>query len=121
MAFPVEVVFRNMDPSDAVEGRVRQKAAKLGRFHNRITNCRVVVEAPHRNQNKGMLYHVRVELDVPGAELVSGRHTGLNNHAHEDVYVAVRDAFNAAGRELEDYARKIRGEVKRRTRAKIIG
>src|SRR3546814_20932899 len=34
------------------------------------------------------------------------------NQAHEDVYVALRDAFNAARRRLEDHSRKQAGRVK---------
>lgn len=111
VTFPVEVVFHNMDHSDAVEADVRQKAAKLARFYDRIIGVRVVVEAPHRTHHKGKLYHVNVDVSVPGGEVVVTRQ-GPKDHAHEDVYVAVRDAFNAAGRRLEDHARKIRGDVK---------
>ena len=97
MQFPLEISFRNMDPSPAVEARIREKAAKLERFHDRIIGCTVVVEAPHRSQHKGKLYSVRL---VDRAKPV--------DHAHEDVYVAVRDAFNAATRRLEDQVRKRR-------------
>ena len=111
MQIPVQVTFRNMDPSDAVEANVREKAGKLERFFDRIISCRVVVEAPHRRHTKGKLYNVRVDIGVPGKEIVVN-HSGPKNHAHEDVYVAIRDAFNAAARRLEDHAHKIRGEVK---------
>jgi len=70
-----------------------------------------VIEAPERRRRKGKLYHVRVEIGVPGTELVANRHP-KNKHAHEDVYVAVRDAFDAARRQLEDYGRKLSGRVK---------
>lgn len=111
MQIPVQVTFRNMDPSGAVESNVRDKVDKLERYFERIISCRVVVEAPHRHHNKGKLYNVRIDIGVPGKEIVVN-HAGPKNHAHEDVYVAVRDAFNAAGRRLEDHARKVRGEVK---------
>jgi len=111
MQVPVQVTFRNMKPSDAVEANVREKAGKLERHFERVVSCRVVVEAPHRRQTKGKLYNVRIDIGVPGKEIVVN-HAGPRNHAHEDVYVAIRDAFNAAARQLEDHARKIRGEVK---------
>ncbi len=111
MQIPVQVTFRNMDSSAAVEANVREKAAKLERYFDRIVSCRVVVESPHRRHHKGKLYHVRIDLGVPGKEIVVN-HSGPKNHAHEDVYVAVRDAFNAAARQLEDHARKVRGDVK---------
>ncbi|MCE2510461.1 MAG: ribosome-associated translation inhibitor RaiA [Alphaproteobacteria bacterium] len=107
METPLQISFRNMDPSEAVEANVREKASKLERFFDRITSCRVVIEAPHRHHHKGKLYNVRIDLTVPGKELVV-THSGPGNHAHEDVYVAIRDAFGAAARQLEDHARKIR-------------
>src|SRR3989337_265897 len=111
MPIPLQISFRNMDPSPAVEERIRKKAAKLERFHDRIIGCTVVIEAPHRHGHKGKLYNVRVDISVPGKDVVVG-HTGPLNHAHEDVYVAIRDAFNAAGRQLEDHVRRMRGDVK---------
>lgn len=101
-----------MQSSDAVEAEVRDRAAKLEQFFDRITSCRVVVELPHQHHRKGKLYQVRIDITVPGRE-IAVTHEGPQNHAHEDVYVAIRDAFNAAGRRLEDYARQRRGKVKR--------
>ena len=111
MQVPLQISFRNMHPSDAVEARVREKAARLEKYFDRIISCRVIVEAPHRHHRKGKLYTVRIDLTVPGRELVVTRNNS-EDHAHEDVYVALRDAFNAAARQLEDHARKARGEVK---------
>jgi len=106
MKIPLQVTFRDMPPSDAVEARIREKADKLARFYDRIVGCRVVVEMPQRHKHQGKLHSVRIDLTVPGAELVA-------NHAqHEDVYVAIRDAFIAITRRVEDYARKQRGDVK---------
>jgi ribosomal subunit interface protein len=111
MPLPLQISFRNMDPSPAVEERIRKKAAKLERFHDRIVGCKVVVEAPHRHHHKGKLYSVRVDVSVPGKDVVVDR-AKPTNHAHEDVYVAVRDAFAAAVRRLEDQTRKMRGRIK---------
>jgi ribosomal subunit interface protein len=111
MDIPLQISFRNMDRSETVEAKVRERVAKLETYFNHISSCRVVIEAPERRRRKGKLYHVRVEIGVPGTELVANRHP-RNKHAHEDVYVAVRDAFDAARRQLEDYARKLAGRVK---------
>lgn len=106
MKIPLQVTFRDMPSSEAVEIRIREKAEKLGRFYDRIINCRVVIEMPQRHKHQGKLHCVRIDLSVPGAELVA-------NHAQdEDVYIALRDAFAAITRQLEDYARRQRGEVK---------
>jgi ribosomal subunit interface protein len=107
----LHIAFRGMEPSQAVESRIRQRAEKLERYHDRITACRVVVDAPHRRHTKGERYTVRVDLTVPGHEIVVNRDSG-GDRAHEDVYAAVRDAFDAAGRQLEDTVRIARGDVK---------
>lgn len=111
MKIPLEIVFRNMDRSDAIEARVREKAERLERHSDSITRCRVAVEAPHRHQSHGKLYKVAIELGVPGHQIIVN-HAGPQDHAHEDVYVAIRDAFAAATRQLEDHVRMRRGEVK---------
>ncbi len=110
-AIPVQVTFRGMASSAAVEANIREKAEKLERFSDHLMSCRVVVEAPHRHHRKGRLYHVRIDVGVVGDELVVA-HEGPLDHAHEDVYVAIRDAFDAAVRILEDYERKRSGRVK---------
>ena len=105
MQIPVQVAFRDIDPSPAIEARIREHVAKLEDFHPRITGCRVMVEAHHRRHRKGKLYHVRIDLTVPGTELVVSRDS-QENHAHEDVYVAIRDAFDATRRRLQDHVHR---------------
>jgi ribosome-associated translation inhibitor RaiA/cold shock CspA family protein len=111
MQIPSQISFHGMEPSPAIEARIREKAAKLERFHDRIVGCKVVIEAPHRHHHKGKLYNVCIDISIPGKDVFVG-HTGPQNHAHEDVYVAIRDAFNAADRLLEDHVWRMRGEVK---------
>ncbi len=111
MQRPLEISFRKMDPSPAVEARIREKVADFERFSDRITGCRVTVEQEHRHHQKGNLFRIRVDLDLPGKPLAV-THAGPRDHAHEDVYVAIRDAFNAATRRLEDHVRERRGKVK---------
>lgn len=111
IALPVQVTFRNMEHSDFIEAEVRRKAAELDRFSNHIMSCRVVVDAPHHHHRKGALYDVRVDLTVVGGELAASHEAPLD-HAHEDVHVAIRDAFRAVTRQLEDYERKRRHQVK---------
>ena len=111
MQLPMQISFRGMEPSDAVETKIRERVGKLERFYDRIMGCRVVVESPHRRHHQGKLFHVRVDLTVPGGELAVSREPA-EHHAHEDVFVAIRDAFDAAQRRLEDYARRQRGDLK---------
>jgi len=111
MPIPLEITVHNMDPSSAVETAVREKADKLERFNEKIMGCQVRIDAPHKHHNKGKLYHVSVEIQIPGGHIVVSRDPG-QNHAHEDLYVAIRDAFRAAGRQLQDHTRVRRGKVK---------
>ena len=111
MRLPLQITFRHMEPSPALEARIRQRADELDQFFDRITACRVVVECRNPRRQQGMLFEVRIDLTLPGREIAVGREPGLN-HAHEDAHVAVRDAFDAARRQLEDHARHRRGAVK---------
>ena len=111
MQIPVQITFRGVHASAAIESRIREKAAKLESVHDRITSCRVVVESPHRHHQKGRLYLIRIDVTVPGSELVVNTEK-RRHHSHENVYVAIRDAFNAMRRQLENFAREHRGDVK---------
>jgi ribosomal subunit interface protein len=111
MAIRLEISFKDLEPSPAIEARIREKAARLERFHERIVGCHVTVEAPHRRHRHGKLYRIRIDLSLPGKDVFVDR-AGPQDHAHEDVYVAIRDAFDAAVRQLEDHARRMRGDVK---------
>lgn len=111
MQQPLQITFRDIPRSENVETVIREKAEKLDQFFEKIMTCRVMIESPHTHHHQGMLYHVRVDITVPGAELVASRSRD-KNHAHEDVYVAIRDAFDAAKRQLQEYKRKIKGKVK---------
>jgi hypothetical protein len=99
-----QVTFRNCDRSESIEQAIREHADWLERFFPRILSCRVLVEKPHRHHQKGALYHLRIEIGTPGKCILISRN-GIADHAHEDLRVAVRDAFLAARRRLEDQAR----------------
>ena len=111
MQLPLQITFRHMDSSEAVAARIRERAGELERFSDRIISCRVVVECRHPRRRQGNLFRVRIDLKIPGREIAVGRDPAAH-HSHEDVYVAIRDAFDAARRALEDHVRERRGEVK---------
>ncbi len=111
MNLPLQIAFRNMPPSEAVERAIEKHMESLGRFSGRIMGCRVVVEARHHRHHQGNLFHIRIGMTVPGREIVVSREPALHQ-AHEDVYVAFRDAFEAVGRRLQDYERRHRRQVK---------
>lgn len=110
MPLPVRVTFRDIEHTEAVEAKVRQRAAKFEKFADRATALNVVIAAPHARSHgpshKGKLYHITLELVLPGGEVVV--HKGEDgNHAHEDVYVAIRDAFEALERRALDHFGKM--------------
>jgi hypothetical protein len=95
MQIPLQITIRHMAPSPFVESRIRERAEALRRYFRSIMACRVAVEASTRRQRKGRLYHIRVDLTVPGCEIVVKRDPP-EHRAHEAILVAVRDAFDAA-------------------------
>jgi ribosomal subunit interface protein len=106
MKTPLQITFRDIEHSDALEAHIREKADKLEIFFEPIMSCRVVVEMPHQHKHQGKFFNVRIDIGVPGSEIV------VNRDKHEDVYVALRDAFDAAKRQLDDYSRRLRRETK---------
>jgi cold shock CspA family protein/ribosome-associated translation inhibitor RaiA len=115
MQLPLQITFRHMEPSPAFETRIRELASRLDKFCDRIMRCRVVVEAPHQHSNKGNLFDIRIDLTVPDKEIAI-RLGRPNHHAHEDPYVALRDAFRAARRQLQDYQRERSQQTKTHVR-----
>jgi len=113
MNIPLQVTFRNMQHSAVIEANINEKASKLDRFYDRISSCRVVVEALQRRHHQGNLFSVRIDMTVPGKELAVSR------QENADAYVAVRDAFDAAARLIEEHSRQVRGSVKAHTEPPI--
>jgi cold shock CspA family protein/ribosome-associated translation inhibitor RaiA len=111
MHSPLQITFRNLPPSDAVEAKVRQQFEKLAALCDRIQSCRVVVDAPHQHQYKGNLYQVTIDISVPNEKIVVNREPSAHQ-AHENCYVAVRDAFSAARRQVKAYVERHRNHVK---------
>jgi ribosome-associated translation inhibitor RaiA len=112
MQQPLQITFRNMESSPALEARIRRLAGKLGKFSDQMVRCQVVVEAPHhQHHEQGALFDFRIEITVPGKEIVIG-HTHMKDPAHENADIALQDAFRAARRQLQDYERMRRQDVK---------
>lgn len=110
MKSPLQITVRDMPASAAFEQHIREKFQKLEQMFANIISCQVVVELPHRHHHQGKQFDVRINLSVPGHDIV------VNHEHHEDPYVAFRDAFNAASRQLEDFVRRLRDA---RTRSAI--
>jgi ribosomal subunit interface protein len=105
MQVPLELSTRRITLSPALEADLRKRATKLERHFDRITSCRIAVERPSNHHNEGGPYRVRLDITVPGSELVA-------NKEAEDLNTAIREAFDAAERQVEEFSRRRRGEVK---------
>lgn len=114
MIIPLQITFRHVEPSPALEARIRELASRLDRFSRHIMRCHVILEPPAHHQHQGFLYDFRIDITLPHEEIAI-RHSHPADHAHEDPYVALRDAFRAARRKLEDYERIHRHDVKTHT------
>ena len=129
MALPLQITFRNMNHSEEVEDWVRSEAEKLETFYKRITDCRVAIEVPHKHHRKGKPLHVRIDLKVPGKEIVIKREPVVMRRSlvnrdgaasrripsklpHADLRLVIHAAFNAAARSVHDFAKRRQGKVK---------
>lgn len=114
MDAPLEIRFHNLEQSDALESAIRERVAKLDKLYPRLTRCLVAVEAPHKQHRKGNAYTVHIEMWVPGGHLAVTRepHRAEEKYTAPDVYKTMRDAFDAAERQVLDYKRQINGDVK---------
>ena len=115
MQIPLQISLHGIEHSDALYNAIREKAEKLEHYYDRVMSCRVVLELAGRHKQHGKQFTVRIDLKVPGGEIVV-------THQHdEDLQIALRDAFDAARRRLEDYARTQRGDVKQHFSPKTPG
>jgi ribosome-associated translation inhibitor RaiA len=112
MKIPMAVNLPEVEGAAELERKIRQRAAKLERFSTDILNCQVWLEAPEGHHRKGRLYRVRIRLTVPGEEILVEEQP-----PHEDPHAAIRSSFDAARRQLEDFVRRRRGQVKTHRRA----
>ncbi len=113
MQSPVQITFRDMSPSPSIAAQVERRAAKLDTFFERIVRCHVVVESPHRHKKHGTCFHVRIDIHVPGRELVVSKNP---DDAKVDAHAAVDDAFGDAERMLEEFAALHEADTKRHRR-----
>ena len=99
----VQITIRDIPATASLDTHIRKHIEKLNRFYDRISSCRVVVELPQKHKHQGKLYNVRIDITVPGKELV------VTRKKDQDIYVAIRDAFKAIERQLEEHSRKRHG------------
>ncbi|HEY7800615.1 MAG TPA: HPF/RaiA family ribosome-associated protein [Hyphomonadaceae bacterium] len=113
MTIPLQISFSGgLTSSAALRARIEREAQKLEKFQDRIVGCHVTVTGRSGRRRHGELFGVRLQLSMPGARDVIVDRNPPKDHAHEDAYVAVRDAFNAARRRLQDQHRRMQGKIK---------
>ena len=106
MELPLQIAARGLTLGTETEALIRQYADKLDHFYERIIGVRVMVEVPQRQMGAPIAHNVRFDITVPGGEVV------VKRQAHPELHTAIQRAFEAARRQLQDYARRQRGEVK---------
>ncbi len=112
MDTPLEISFKGLDKSRTIETKIAEKAAKLEKIFDRMTHCRVVVSAPNKHAHKGKTYEIKIDIGIPDHAPLILTHEASVGHAQEDLQIAIRDAFDAAKRRLDDIAEKINGAAK---------
>ncbi len=110
---PLELTFHNMGSSESLEALIRERVEKLDQRHDRLIGCRVSVEALHRQHQSGNLYECHVIMSVPGRDLAVSHepHRAKQEYAHPDVRVSIREAFDAAERQLQEHKRQVRTDT----------
>lgn len=103
------ITFNNATPSDAVRQRAEHLLGKLEQLFPSIMRGTMVIEGRHKHHHQGNLYHIALRIHLPGGEVVV-THDPERNHAHEDIYVAMRDACEAARKQLSTFVRKHGGK-----------
>lgn len=111
MMLPLQITFRRMEPSPAMEARIRELAARFDKFGNDIMRCHVIVERPDRHKHQGRLFDVTIDMTLADGEIAI-RRAHPADPTHEDPYAALSGAFQAARHKLEDYERKRHHDVK---------
>ncbi len=120
MQLPVEISYRGVEKSDAIDDLIRTKAARLDRFCDHISRCDVAVEHPNQQQSSGNPFRVRIDLTVPpNHELVADERQS-EHEMHEPLTKIINDAFKTMERQLKDLVEKQRHEVKTHVEPRAI-
>lgn len=106
MKIPLRITSRNFDLTDAIEDAIHDEAEEIDRLYDKIVRCEVVLEVPHQRQKKGGIYNVRINLTVPGGQII------VTKELHEDLYVSINRAFDRASRQLKEFISQQRRDVK---------
>ena len=106
MQLPVQITIRDIPPSETLTLHIKERVKKLEKFADNIMSCRVVLDVPQKHQHDGKTYNVRIDLTIPRDEIV------VNKIRNKNVFIAIRDAFNAAERQLKSHETRKRGEIK---------
>ncbi len=102
----VQITVRDIPVSSAIETNIRKRINKLSQFYEKIISCHVVIELVQKHKHQGKLFNIRINLNIPKKEFV------VSHKQHQDIYIAIREAFSAMERQLEEYTRKRHGRTK---------
>ncbi len=111
MKTPLQIAFHNLPQSKAIEKTVQEALDRLEATHDRITSCHVIVDQPHRHHKEGNLFQVRIDLKMPGAELVVKREA-IGSHDRGELSLVILEAFEEMQTQIEEFINRRRGFVK---------
>lgn len=106
MQQPLQITFKDIPHSDAVEIHLREHVEKLEQFNQNIISCHIVIEQTQRSQSQGKLNNIHIKLTVPGRELV------VTGNEDENLYISIRDAFSDMREQLLSHKQQIKGQIK---------
>lgn len=112
MQVPVEIAFQHCEPSKEIRSEIARQVKRLEKFSHRITSCHVVIAGPQTRHREGDLFKIDVRIAMPERKDVIVGRTHGDAPEHEHALVAIRDAFDAAVRQIESDARDMSGQVK---------
>jgi len=112
MQVPLDISFENCEPSESIRTEIEKHAKRLEKFHDRITSCKVAIIGPQTRHRKGDLFKIDIRVAMPEHKDIIVNKTHGDVPEHEHISVAIKDAFGAAQRQIEDAVREMRGQVK---------
>lgn len=112
MQVPLEIAFKDSEPSESIKAEIEREARRLEKFSSRITSCQVTVIGPTKHHRHGVPFKIDIRIAMPDHKDVIVNKTHNDVKQHEYVTVAIKDAFAAAQRQVEDVVREMRGDVK---------
>lgn len=101
MKSAVDVVYRDLASSTAINETITKKIEKLNRYTDQIVHSRIVLDTPHNHKHKGKQFRASLEIDLKGSPIAI-------TQDNESIHLAIRDAFITAERKIKQLSARQR-------------